>query len=89
MNFYFLSVALVLAHPGGTDSAGGHTDSSTGIYHYHTTGSSSGSSSSGSSSSGSSSKTSSSSGSSCSTLPPIETFLPMLLSLVAIRTRNK
>ena len=84
MNFYFLSVALVLAHPGGTDSAGGHTDSSTGIYHYHTTGSSSGSSS-----SGSSSKTSSSSGSSCSTLPPIETFLPMLLSLVAIRTRNK
>lgn len=25
----------VLAHPGGTDSSGGHTDSSTGDYHYH------------------------------------------------------
>lgn len=39
--FVFLLVALIitpciaLAHPGGTDSDGGHTDHSTGEYHYH------------------------------------------------------
>lgn len=26
---------VVSAHPGGTDSSGGHTDHSTGGYHYH------------------------------------------------------
>ena len=26
---------IALAHPGGTDSEGGHTDHSTGEYHYH------------------------------------------------------
>ena len=26
---------IVFAHPGGTDSTGGHTDRSTGEYHYH------------------------------------------------------
>ena len=26
---------IALAHPGGTDSEGGHTDRSTGEYHYH------------------------------------------------------
>lgn len=26
---------VVVAHPGGTDSDGGHTDHSTGEYHYH------------------------------------------------------
>jgi hypothetical protein len=29
------------AHPGRTDSSGGHTDKSTGIYHYHNGGKSS------------------------------------------------
>lgn len=29
--------ALASAHPGGLDSQGGHTDRSTGIYHYHRT----------------------------------------------------
>ncbi len=30
------SVALIVnAHPGNTDGAGGHTDHSTGEYHYH------------------------------------------------------
>ena len=28
-------VVPVLAHPGGTDSSGGHHDTSTGEYHYH------------------------------------------------------
>ena len=30
-----LMVLVVNAHPGRTDSAGGHTDHSTGEYHYH------------------------------------------------------
>lgn len=30
-----LPLLTVTAHPGGTDSSGGHTDSSTGDYHYH------------------------------------------------------
>lgn len=29
------SASIVLAHPGGTDSRGGHYDHSTGKYHYH------------------------------------------------------
>lgn len=35
---FILILALavpILAHPGGTDSSGGHTDHSTGEYHYH------------------------------------------------------
>lgn len=32
---FSLLVAPVFAHPGRTDSKGGHTDSSTGEYHYH------------------------------------------------------
>lgn len=30
-----ISSALAYAHPGGTDSKGGHTNRSTGEYHYH------------------------------------------------------
>ena len=33
--FIILSAATVFAHPGRTDSSGGHTDSSTGEYHWH------------------------------------------------------
>lgn len=32
---FFLLVAPVFAHPGRTDGKGGHTDHSTGEYHYH------------------------------------------------------
>ena len=32
---FFLLVAPVFAHPGGTDGRGGHTNHSTGEYHYH------------------------------------------------------
>lgn len=32
---FSLLIAPVFAHPGRTDSKGGHTDSSTGEYHYH------------------------------------------------------
>ncbi len=34
--FFWLFAALgVLAHPGGLDANGGHSDRKTGIYHYH------------------------------------------------------
>ena len=33
--FLFFSVTVVSAHPGRTDSDGGHYDQSTGTYHYH------------------------------------------------------
>jgi hypothetical protein len=50
---FFSFVGSVSAHSGRTDSSGGHTNHSTGIYHYHISGgSSSGSSSSSSSYSG-------------------------------------
>lgn len=63
----------VMAHPGRTDSKGGHYNRATGEYHYHSGGGasrSSGSSSSGSSSSKSKSSSGSSSGSSSSYSKP-------------------
>ena len=42
---FFLFPALILAHPGQTDSSGGHTNKKTGEYHYHNGGGSSSSSS--------------------------------------------
>lgn len=56
----FLPASVGLAHPGRTDSNGGHWNHSTGTYHYHNGGGSSGSSGKSSSSSGSSGKSSSS-----------------------------
>jgi len=32
---WLLATLGVLAHPGGLDANGGHTDRATGIYHYH------------------------------------------------------
>lgn len=32
---FYLLISPVLAHPGRTDGSGGHTDHSTGEYHYH------------------------------------------------------
>ena len=36
LSLFVLFAALgVMAHPGGLDAKGGHTDSKTGVYHYH------------------------------------------------------
>ncbi|WOO43126.1 YHYH domain-containing protein [Rubellicoccus peritrichatus] len=51
LNLKYLTIALCIlpllvhAHPGRTDSSGGHTNRKTGEYHYHNSGSSSSSSS--------------------------------------------
>lgn len=50
---FIMVVPIAFAHPGRTDSNGGHWDRSTGTYHYHNDGSYQGGSGSGSSSSGS------------------------------------